>query len=263
MLKITLLGSGNSSGVPAAGNHWGKCDPKNPKNQRSRACLSVQSDTTTIIIDTGADFRQQMNGANIAFIDAVFLTHDHSDHINGIDDLRAYFFKRDQRPVPVYMQTETKTEINRRFPYLTRYDALGLYPPIVEFKIVETTLNQPATHQIGDIDFITFLQDHGTCTTLGFRFGDVGYSTDMVNLNDTAIQSLKGIKTWIVDGAAYHQPTNPVHANLESIYALNKQIGASQVYITNLTPSMDYETLCAELPEGYRPAYDGLLINLK
>jgi phosphoribosyl 1,2-cyclic phosphate phosphodiesterase len=253
---FTLLGSGDSLGVPRAGNKWGKCDPNNPKNRRSRACAIVQFADHTLVIDIGADFRYQMNDANIVSIDTVFLTHHHADHVNGLDDLRSYFNRTIKKPIPIYMQPQTITALESRFPYLS--DTIADYIP------VDTSLEKITFHQCGDLSFSCFLQDHRGCYSLGFRFGDLAYSTDMADLNQLAIDHLKGIKTWIVDGSAYHNKDTgkDTHANLDKIYTLNQEIGAQFVYITNIGAAVDYQTLADELPAGYYPAYDGLSFKL-
>ncbi len=260
-LKITVLGCGNSTGVPSIGNHWGKCDPHEPRNNRLRSSIAVQSKNTTIIVDTGADFRTQMNRADISHVDAVLYTHAHSDHIMGIDDLRMIRI-RGQKLVPIYGNAETLGDLTGRFKYLFEGGKSVLYPPVLEAHEIGPQ-NYGKSMWVGDIDFIPFDQDHGTCRSVGYRFGDFGYSCDIVNLDPPAIEALTGVKTWIVDGAGYHHTDNLVHANLETIYALNEQIGADQVYLSSLTISMDYRTLVNELTDGYAPAYDGLEITVK
>ncbi|MCC6597436.1 MAG: MBL fold metallo-hydrolase [Alphaproteobacteria bacterium] len=254
--KITILGCGNSTGVPSLGNNWGVCDPKNPKNRRTRCSLSVQTGSTTLIIDTGPEFREQVNRENITHIDAVLYTHMHSDHVNGIDDLRI-IKARSKKRVPVFANPETLADLQARFPYLFNGGGHELYPSVIEpHEITSEQLGK--AQRFGDIDFTPFQQNHGTCNSLGYRFGDMAYSVDIWKLDEAAIKALKGVKTWIVDGAAYKQTDNAVHANLDTIFALNKDIGAQNVYISSLSLAMDYETMRAELPEGYAPAYDGL-----
>ena len=259
-LTLTILGCGNSSGVPAIGNYWGKCDPTEPRNNRMRASACVQRENTTLIIDTGPDFKQQINRAdNIHNIDAVLYTHAHSDHINGIDELRGVYF-RNQALVPIYGDESTISELKRRYEYLFQGGKLDIYPPILQetaFKAKDYGQN----HQIGDISFTPFLQDHGSCQSVGYRFGDLAYSTDMLDLDETAVETLKGIKTWIVDGCGYHNEDNVAHANLKTLYKLNEQISAEQIYLTSLSLLMDYKTMIDELPEGYEPAYDGLSLK--
>ncbi len=257
--KITILGCGNSTGIPAIGNHWGDCDPHEPKNTRTRSSLCIQTETTTIVVDTGPDFRNQLNREDIQTIDAALYTHHHGDHINGMDELRIIRHKN-KNLVPIYGNTETLKNLEHRFHYLFRGGDSDLYPIILTPTIIEQkTYNTPFT--IGDITITPFEQDHGTLMSLGYRFGDLGYSVDMVNIDQTAINTLKGIKTWIVDAAGYKDNANKVHASLDKIITLNQQIGAQQVYLSSLSLPMDYQTLCKELPSGYKPAHDGLQIE--
>lgn len=257
--QITILGCGNSTGVPAIGNYWGECDPAEPKNNRTRSSIAVQTEKTTIIVDTGPNFREQVNRENISKIDAVLYTHAHSDHINGIDELRVIRF-RNQKLVPVYGNKETFDDLKPRFHYMFDGGKHELYPPILD-PITLQNEDFGRVEAFQDITFIPFDQDHGTVRSVGYRFGDCAYSVDMYKLDEIAIKTLQGINTWIVDAAAYNQDSNPVHANLETIYALNEQIGAQRVILTSLSLAMDYKTLIKELPKGYEPAYDGLKVK--
>lgn len=253
---ITVLGCGNSTGVPAIGNIWGACDPTEPKNTRTRSSIAVQINETTLIIDTGPDFRQQMNRENITNLNAALYTHFHEDHVGGIHELRAFTF-RNKALTNVYADQATLDELHNRFGFLFKGGNLDIYPPILAANMLEYGQN----YQIGDLSFTCFEQDHDSCSSVGYRFGDFGYSTDILDLDETAVETLKGIKTWIVDGCGYHKEDYVAHANLKTIYRLNEQIGAEEVYLTSLSLAMDYKTLCEELREGYRPAYDGLKLK--
>ncbi|MBX2833494.1 MAG: MBL fold metallo-hydrolase [Micavibrio sp.] len=258
--EVIILGCGNSSGVPAIGNRWGACDPNEPKNQRTRSSIYVRAGDTSVVIDTGPDFRAQFNRENISDIDAVLFTHHHSDHTAGLDELRVIRHRTGKNLVPCYANSETFTDLNKRFGYMFGGGNHVLYPPIIETRELGEAHYRHAQN-IGELSFTPFSQDHGTCETIGYRFGDFAYSMDILTLDDEAIETLKGIKTWVVDAAAYNQPTNPVHANLETIYRLNEQIGAEKVYLSSLSIAMDYQTLLCELPDGYFPAYDGMKIK--
>jgi len=258
-LKVTVLGCGNSTGVPAVGNFWGKCDPNEPKNRRTRPSICLQTAETTIVIDTGADFREQMNRENITNLDAVLYTHAHGDHVSGIDDLRSFNF-RNKCLTPVYGDQATLEELERRFYYLFQGGDSDIYPAVLRPHIIDSK-DFGEAHIIGDIEFIPFEQDHGTVKSVGYRFGDFAYSTDILDLNHEAIETLKGVQTWIVDGAGYTSDTNPVHASFEKIFQLNEQIGAENVYFTSLSLIMDYRIMCDELPSGYEPAFDGLSLS--
>jgi phosphoribosyl 1,2-cyclic phosphate phosphodiesterase len=258
--EITILGCGNSTGVPAIGNHWGLCDPNEPNNNRTRCSIAVQTEATTLIVDTGPDFSAQLTRERISHIDGVLYTHMHSDHVGGIDELRIIRF-RNKALVPIYADQATMADLKSRFPYLFDGGNSALYPPILEPHILKAE-HFGTARSFGDILYVPFAQDHGSCESVGYRFGDFGYSVDILDLDARGIETLKGIKIWVVDAAAYHQSDNSVHANLETIFRLNKSIGAAQVYLTSLTLSMDYQTLVKELPQGYAPAYDGLRLDI-
>lgn len=255
-LKIKILGCGASGGVPAIGNNWGTCDPNEPRNNRTRASIAVQSETTNLVIDTGPDFRCQLNREDIQNVDAIIYTHAHGDHVAGIDELRS-FQRRYKKSIPVYGNETTLNELEYRFEYMFKDTSDGLYPRVLTPSIF-TDEDFGQEKIIGDIPFIPFEQDHTTCKTLGFRFGDLAYCTDMVRLDEKAINVIKGVKTWIVDGSGHYQADNIVHASIPQIIKMNEIIGAQEVYFTHLTLMMDYKELMNDLPEGFYPCYDGL-----
>lgn len=257
-LKITVLGCGGSAGVPAAGNFWGACDPHEPKNRRNRCSIAVQSETTTLIIDTGPDFRHQLNHFDITNLDAVLYTHYHGDHVDGIADLRGFRF-RNQKLVPIYANRETLDVFEKTIPHLLHTQE-PVYPQILDAQQIMPD-QFGALMRIGDIGFIPFEQDHTTCKTIGYRFGDFAYSVDVKSLDDAPLDTLKGVKTWLVDATGYHQSDNQVHMGLEQIYAYNEKVQAERVILTSLSLSMDYQTLITEISDGYEPAYDGLVLQ--
>jgi phosphoribosyl 1,2-cyclic phosphate phosphodiesterase len=256
--KLTILGCGSSAGVPAIGNYWGACDPNDPRNMRTRPSISLQTEKTLIIVDTGPDFREQLNRENLGCPDAIIITHEHADHVNGIDELRTLQRRNDMRKFPMYSIPKTLDGLRARLSYMFEETENGFYPAVCEPIVLD--MNKPIT--IGDITLTPFLQDHGTLDSIGLRVGNIGYSTDVKRLDDAAFQTLQGIETWIVDAAGYHSDTNPVHANLKEVYAMNERIGAQTVILTHLPPTMDYKTLMKELPEEYFPAIDGMAISL-
>jgi len=256
-MKVTVLGCGASLGTPASGGFWGACDPAEPKNARSRASILVQSEKTNILVDASYDLRMQLNRVGLNRMDGVLLSHSHSDHINGLDDLRIFSYHASDL-VNVYSDDETISEIIRRWPYLFSGGGEGVYPPCLR------------THKIGfyqkisigDIELGTFEQEHKTCKTLGFRFGNLAYSVDTVDLNEKSLAHLKGIETWIVDGGGYHNENVSTHANLKRVMKWVEILKPKMTYLTVMTTRMDYKTLCGELPAHIRPAYDGLEIEV-
>ena len=258
--ELTILGCGDSAGTPRIGNNWGKCDPAEPKNMRTRPSICVRSEGTTLVVDTGPDFRNQINRENIESVSAILYTHAHGDHVNGMDDLRPWF-DRTKVQIPIYLMQETLDDLMFRFNYIFKQKS-PLYPPIVETHVWNEN-QYGVSQQIGDIFFIPFLQDHGFQKTLGFRFGDTAYSTDVIRLDKAAIDTLKGIKTWVVDGANLNWDTPVVHMNLQTILNINEMIGAEKIYLTHLKNDLDYKTMVDSLPPNIEPAYDGLKLKVK
>jgi len=254
---LTILGCGGSAGVPAIGNWWGNCDPAEPKNRRTRPSIALQTEDALVVVDTGADFREQMNREKLGRPDAVVITHVHADHVSGIDELRYMqrIFKIKEL-YPLYAFPDTMDKLMDKYDYMFMETEGGFYPAVCNPVRVE----EGDEIKIGSLRATVFSQVHGSIRSLGLRIGNVAYSTDVLRLDDTAYEILKGIDTWVLDGAAYNSPPT-VHVGLKEVYAMNERVGAKKVYITHMSPMMDYATLRKELPAGYEPAYDGLKIN--
>lgn len=258
---VKVLGCGASGGVPLATGFWGNCDPQNPKNLRTRASISVTLGGNTLVVDTGPDFRQQTLRENITRIDGILYTHAHSDHVHGIDDLRyVKFIQKDL--IHAYGDLDTLNELQSRFAHMFTASADGLYQPVIEphaFADEDYGRYQP----IAGMDVMPIWQHHGTAGhSLGYRFGDFAYSTDVSRMDDTAFNALAGIKTWLVDCAQFDTDYVIVHPNFEMVHGWNDRVKAQRVILTHLTPRVDFEKTRAKLPEGYEPAYDGMEIEI-
>jgi phosphoribosyl 1,2-cyclic phosphate phosphodiesterase len=260
VLEVTILGCGSSGGVPRADGAWGACDPQNPLNRRTRCSLLVRrrgegaEQETTVLVDTSPDLVRQTSSAGARRLDAVLMTHDHADQAHGIDDIRAFANTQRQR-IPVYMDGHTAHTLRRRFGYV--FEGEGGYPAIAEPR------DLPPLGQAWDVDgpsglipVLGFDQDHGAIRSVGFRFGDIGYSSDLVDLPDTSMATLTGLDVWIVDALRY--TPHPTHAHLQRTLGWIAALKPKHAILTNLHVDMDYDTLLAELPEGVEPAYDGL-----
>ncbi len=256
-IKATIMGCGSSLGVPAAGNFWGECSPDNPKNRRTRSSLLLESQNTNVLVDTTVDVRDHLNHHNINRLDGIIYSHAHSDHINGMDDLRVISYAM-QHPIKAYSNQPTSDELHRRFDYVF-HGGQEIYRPFMDLDVVDY-----GPHRIGDIRMDLFRQDHGTCDTIGIRINDFAYSVDMVDLDDEALKALKGVKTWVVDAAGYKRSEEDIytHANLARIEKWAEYLDVDQVYLIVLTGMMDYDVLCRELPAHIRPAYDGLSFEI-
>ena len=250
-MLVTILGCGTSGGVPRIGNVWGVCDPLEPRNRRRRSSILVQSATTNLIVDTTPDMREQCLSANLGRLDGALYTHDHADHINGIDDLRGFTILQGER-IPIYGDPATIDSLTQRFGYI--FAAAKNYPPIATAHIIDG----PFT--LGDIPIIPFRQIHGTMESLGFRFGNMAYSTDLNDLPDAAFEVLRGLDLWIVD--ALRPKPHPTHTHLDQTLQWIEKLQPKRAILTHMTWDMDYATLCRTLPPGVEPAYDGMVIDI-
>jgi len=252
--RVTILGSGNSTGVPMANGDWGLCDPNEPRNRRRRASILFEKDGTTILIDAGPDLREQMLSAGVKKLDAVIFTHAHADHSQGVDDLRA-FVSYGGTPLPIYGYPELLEQIRGRFSYMFGGSLAGYYDkPFLQVR--ET----PRRLTIGSLDFEFFEQDHTVCRTLGIRVGSFAYSTDVKSLPGEAFETLAGIETWVV-AAVRHEP-HIAHAHLDLVLEWIARVKPRHAYLTHLNLTMDYRALHNQLPDGIEPAYDGKVIEI-
>ncbi len=251
-MEVTILGCGTSGGVPRIGNDWGACDPDEPKNRRRRCSILVKEKGTTVLIDTSPDIREQLLDADIGRLDGVVWTHEHADQCHGIDELRVLAIRNRER-VNVWGDKKTLDILMRRFDYCFRKLEGNPYPAI----LAEHLISGPFT--IGDINFLPFDQDHGSITSLGFRMGPIGYSNDLVNLDDRGFEILEGVDTWIVDAMRY--TPHPTHVNLETALKWIDRLKPRRAILTNMHVDLDYQTLRRELPDGVEPGYDGMVIE--
>ncbi len=250
-MKVTILGCGTSGGVPRIGNIWGACDPAEPKNRRTRASICVETAKTRIIVDTSPDFREQCLKNDIDRLDAVLYTHDHADHIHGIDDLRGFMLINRGR-IPIYADRRSLDQLSKRFDYI--FETKENYPPIAVGHVID------GEFELGDLKIRPFYQDHGAIQSLGFRIGNFAYSTDLVGLDETAFEILDGIETWVVDALRYEP--HPTHTHLDQTLDWIKRVNPKQAILTHMTWDMDYATLISSLPAGVEPAYDGMILEI-
>lgn len=260
--EIKILGCGGSGGVPLATGYWGNCDPTNPKNRRTRSSIMIRTERTTIIVDTGPDFHAQTLLHNIRNIDAIIYTHEHADHINGIDDVRyAAINRRIQGEkdflMPIYGYPETIEVMKKRFDYIFYGDSTGLYIPLLKAH----TIDYFEARQIGDIPIQFFPQTHGKATSTGLKIGDIAYSTDVSELSEDSLKNLQNVKTWIVDCGQFDSEKTTVHANLDKVLQWNETVRASRVILTHLKPAEDYNVVHQSTPDYIEPAYDGLTLE--
>ncbi len=261
-MKITVLGSGTSSGIPNVVFGFGDCDPHNPKNIRTRCSILIEHGADKILIDTSPDLRSQLLREKITDISAVLFTHDHADHCHGIDDLRPFILQAG-KPMPAFFTQETFDKISKKFDYIfpateaiTGSSPRNFYPPLLTPHII--THQQPFL--VGNTTVLPFQQQHGVSISTGFRIGDFAYSTDVSKLDDAAFASLAGIKLWIVD--ALQIKPHGSHSNLSNTLAWIERVKPERAYLTHLSIFLDHEKTTALCPPHVAPLYDGQVIEL-
>lgn len=254
-MKVTILGCGGAAGVPTISGGWGACDPTNPLNRRLRSSILVEEGETRLLVDTSPDLREQLIRAGIRSVDAVVYTHDHADHLHGIDDLREVN-RVTKSWLPVWGTDETLRTAAERFPYAfapLEFESDIIYRPMLEAR----TITGP--FRVGNIEVMPFDQDHGYCRTLGLRFGSVAYSTDVVEMPESSFKALEGVETWIV-GCLVDYPHH-THAHIGKALEWIARVRPKRAYITHMGSRLDYEAVRRAVPADVLPAHDGLVIE--
>jgi phosphoribosyl 1,2-cyclic phosphate phosphodiesterase len=251
-MKLIILGSGTSTGVPRLGNDWGECDPAEPKNRRTRVAIIVESDAgQRILVDTPTDLRAQLLANEIDKVDAVFWTHDHADHTHGIDDLRPLRYGRGG-PLPGYAGEETVRRLKLRFDYV--FAGQFGYPTIVHIETLEK-LRICAGFSVDSC-----LMPHGPAKSTAYRFEcdgkSVTYATDFSEITREMVDLVRGSDVLVVD--CLRREPHPTHAHLGMALELAEAGGVGRTVLTHLDKSMDYATLSQELPAHVLVGYDGM-----
>ena len=264
-LTFTILGCGSSGGVPRPALGWGACDPANPKNRRRRCSLLVERENgeggkTSVLVDTSPDLREQLLDAGVSSLDAVLYTHEHADHTHGSDDLRPLFIHR-RRKLDAYIDEPTSRALHARFGYCFMKPPGSDYPPIVNEHRLSAGTPLVIDGEGGPIAVLPFLQDHGDIPSLGFRFGDVAYSADLVGMPDESARALAGLDLWIVD-ALRHAP-HPSHFSLSDALDWIGRLAPRRAILTNLHSDLDYENVRTSVPAQVEPAFDGMKISYR
>lgn len=249
-MKCTILGCGGSLGSPQLLCECVVCKSDNPKNKRMRASILVEYGDTKILVDTGTDFKKQAMQFGIKDVNAVLYTHMHADHISGIDDFKPIPSKHGK--LPAYMTQETYEAISGSYGYMFSTDS-SVYKPHLEPKIIDPY----AKFMVGDIEVQSFLQEHGEITSLGFRFGNIAYSTDCNGLPHKSMKLLEGLDLWIVDCLRYSWA--PTHFTYEDTMRMIEMLKPKRAVLTHLSHEVDYDEFSAMLPANVEVGYDGLV----
>lgn len=261
--RFTILGCGSSPGVPRITGEWGACDPENPRNRRTRASLLVEQFAddgalTSIVVDTGPDFRSQMIAADARALHGVVLTHAHADHLHGIDDIRSFVYRNEHR-MPVWGDPVTMERVIEGFRYVFETPAGSNYPPIARAMSIDIGGPFLVDGPGGGVSFLPVVQHHGDSHSLGFRIGDFAYCTDVSDFPEDSLPKLKGLDTLVIDCLQYRR--HPSHLSLQQATDWIETLAPRRAILTHMHIPLDYETVRRETPDHIEPAYDGMVIE--
>jgi len=256
-MKITILGCGTSVGVPSLGIlGWGRCNPNNPKNRRQRSSVLIQDKDVNILIDAGPDIRNQLLNAKINKIDAVLITHTHSDHISGLPELRPFYFG-ERKNIPIYGNSKTLNDLKVSFDYLFEKKSTSpsyFTPPMTLNEINEGKIN------FFNFDLDIFIQHHGNIDTLGFKFNNqFAYSTDVVEMPEKNFKLLEDLDLWVVEGL--RDEPHEAHAHFDLTFEWIKRVKPKKSILTHLA-HVDYDHVMSICPKDVYPGYDGMEFEL-
>lgn len=250
-MKVTFLGTGTSQGVPFIGCPCPVCNSANRKDNRLRSSVWIQHGDTSVVIDSGPDFRYQMLRARVPTLDAIVFTHGHKDHIAGMDDIRAYnYFSK--KAVDIYATNETQEALRREFSYIFHYPT---YPGIPQIEM--HTINAQTPFSINGLEFIPVRVLHYKLEVLGFRVGDFTYITDANYIAPVEMEKVRGSKALVLN--ALRHESHISHYTLQEAIAVSREIGTERTYFTHISHQLgEHDQVERNLPEGMYLAYDGL-----
>lgn len=262
-LRLTILGCGSSPGTPRITGDWGNCDPSNPRNRRRRAAALIEriaedGGRTTVVIDTGPDFREQMLMAQVKRIDAVVYTHPHADHIHGVDDLRSYVLEQ-RHLIDIHADIQTLARLQEAFGYCFETPPGSSYPPILQSHLIDHSLPIQIDGPGGLLRLQPLPQIHGDIISLGFRIGSIAYCPDISGFPDGTPKLLEGLDWLVIDALQYQ--THPSHFSLDEALDWIERLKPRQALLTHMHIPLDYETVLHETPDNVQPGYDGMVIE--
>jgi len=252
-MRLTFLGTGTSTGVPTLTCECPVCLSSDPRDKRTRPSVLLEYDGRAVVIDTTPDFRQQALRARMRRLDAVVFTHEHADHILGLDDVRVFYF-RQHVPIPIYADSRTMESIRRVYKYI--FDQSYAYGGIA--KLDPQLIDGP--FDLWGERLIPVPVVHGDLPVLGFRFGHAAYVTDFSAIPEPTLPLLEDLDVLILD-ALRHKP-HPTHSSVEQSLGLVERVQPRRAFFTHIAHELGHEETNAALPPHVRLAYDGLVLDL-
>ena len=254
-MKVYFLGTGTSQGIPVIGSNHSVCLSDNPKDKRLRVSVLIHTEDTSIVIDCGPDFRQQMLSSKCKKVDAILFTHEHADHTAGIDDIRPYNFK--QGKVPIYAHSRVLENLKKRFDYI--FETENRYPgaPLVDAK--EVVNNVP--FKIGDINVIPVNAYHANLQVFGYRMDNLAYLTDVKTIEPEEIQKIKGVDILVIN--ALREEPHHSHFCLQEALDFVTLVQPKKTYFTHISHLLGFHDVVEKkLPPNVFLAYDNLEISI-
>jgi phosphoribosyl 1,2-cyclic phosphate phosphodiesterase len=253
-LKITVLGSGTSVGVPTIGCHCSVCSSTDPRDNRLRPSILISYDGRNVLIDTTPDFRTQALRAGIDRLDAVIFTHSHADHIMGLDDVRPFNF-RQRGQIPIFASPETMASIHRCFQYI--FDNVKRESNVPQ---LDARLIHGGAFEVFGLEFVPVPILHGRQTIYGFRFGAAAYLTDHSDIPESSMDQLRGLDVLFLDALRYKP--HPTHSTVDRSIKTVEKLAPRRAFFTHICHDLGHERAESLLPPHIRLAYDGLEIQV-
>ncbi len=255
MVRITFLGTGTSQGVPVIACPCPVCHSDDPRDKRLRSSLLIETETAHVVIDSGPDFRQQMLREEVLHLDAILFTHEHKDHIAGMDDIRAYNFIQ-KKPMDIYAEPRVQHALKREFSYVF---AEYKYPGIPQ--VILHNIENNRNFQINGLTFTPIRVYHYRLPIFGFRFGNVTYITDAKQIPPAEIEKIQGTRVLVLN--ALRKKRHFTHFTLEEALEIVRIIRPERAYLTHISHQMGFHReVQADLPENVFLAYDGLSLTI-
>ena len=255
-MQVYFLGTGTSQGIPVIGSNHSVCKSTDLKDKRLRVSVWITWDDTSIVIDCGPDFRQQMLTSGCSKLDAILFTHEHSDHTAGLDDIRPFFHKQ-KNDIPVYGHSRVLENLKKRFDYI--FETENKYPGAPSVQTFKVTNNK--NFKIGKIEIIPIDVNHGNIQVFGYRVQDFVYLTDVKTIDTTEIEKLKGVKVLVVN--ALREEPHHSHFSLQDALDFIHLVQPERAYLTHISHLLGFhEEVQQRLPENVFLGYDNLKITI-
>jgi phosphoribosyl 1,2-cyclic phosphate phosphodiesterase len=257
-MRLTLLGTGTSMGIPQIGCGCAVCRSTDSRDKRTRASAVIESGTATLLIDTPPELRLQVLRAEVGHLDAVLYTHQHADHVHGIDDLRSFSLLR-RSSLPLYGPPGTIEHLRSSFQYIFDEHVVPL-PGTSKPRLSLTPLPPNVPITIAGLNVLPIEFEHGPLSVYGYRIGELGYLTDVKRVSSEAMALLAGVRVLVLNALWWR--THPTHLSIKEAIATAQAIGAERTLLTHLTHETGHQELLDRLPPGVEPGYDGLTVEI-